>query len=90
MKGIGYAVLFLLASSLFPVLIWVGIGVAAKHWIQEKMLERQPGRTVGKILASAGLRVESGAELLASALFVKQPMSEIRKLLARAEIGYGA
>ncbi len=90
MKRAGYALLFLLAGMFFPILIWVGVALSVKEWVRQRTLERQPGRTVGDILAAAGLRVESGAESLAAAIFVKQPISEIRELLARAELGYSA
>ncbi len=87
MKRIGYSVLFLLAGVLFPVLIWVGLGVAVRQWLRERMLQREPGRTIGEILAAAGLPIQwetTGDKPLAAAVFVKCPVSEIQELLARA------
>ncbi|MBA7628765.1 hypothetical protein ES703_36260 [subsurface metagenome] len=87
MKRVAYAVLFLLAGVLFPILIWVGLGVAMSQWVRERRLEREPGRTVGEILVAAGFPIQWAAtadEPVAAAVFLKRPMSEIQELLARA------
>ena len=85
-----HAALFFLVGIFFPILIWVGLGIALNRWIRESAVH-QP-RTVGKVLASAGISIRwesPAASSLAMALFVKQPMSEIQELLARAGLqGY--
>ena len=87
MKRVRYGVLFLLVGVFMPILIWVGLGVAVRQWMRERMLQREPGRTVGVILAAAGLSVQWAAaedRALEAAVFLKRPMPEIRGLLTRA------
>lgn len=85
MRRFASAVLALLAGIFFPILIWVGFGVAVKQWVQERTFGREPVRTVGDILAAAGLKIqwETPGARSAAAVFAKPPMSEIRELLAR-------
>ena len=56
MKRIAYAALFFLVGILFPLLIWVALGVALYQWSRETALRRLP--TVGEILAAAGLPIQ--------------------------------
>ena len=87
MRRMAYASLFLLVGVFMPILIWVGLGVAVRQWMRERMLQRELGRTVGVILAAAGLSVQwAPAEdrALEAAVFLKRPMPEIRGLLTRA------
>ena len=86
-RGTGKVILALLGGILMPILIWVALGVAVNQWVRERRLQRESAGTVGKILADAGLTFHwqaPGGESMAAALFMKQPMSEIRGLLARA------
>lgn len=85
MKRIGYAALFFLVGIFFPLLIWVALGVALYQWSRETALRRL--RTVDDILAAAGLPIQwaaTGDDSLATAVFRRRPMSEMRGLLARA------
>ena len=80
-------ILALLAGVLFPVLIWVGLVVAVSQWIQEGIPQREPARTIGEILAAAGLTIQQEpleGKLVTATVFAKQPMPEIYRLLARA------
>ncbi len=84
---VSYAVLFFLVGIFMPVLIWVGLGVSVNQWVRQSILRQEPARTVGEILAAAGLMIQwegTGGEAMAAPVFVRQPMSEIRELLARA------
>ena len=85
MKQIAYAALFFLVAIFFPLLIWVALGVALYQWSRETALRRL--RTVGEILAAAGLPIQWAAtrdDSLATAVFPKRPVSEMQELLARA------
>lgn len=86
MKRVAWAALGLLTGIFFPLLIWVGLGVAVKQWMQERKLQREPGRAIAEILAAAGLPVQWAVEdsALDAAVFLKRPMPEIQGLLARA------
>lgn len=86
MKRVAWAALGLLTGIFFPLLIWVGLGVAVRQWIRERMLQREPGRTIAEILAAAELPVQWAAEdrTPEAAVFLKRPMLEIQGLLARA------
>ena len=86
-RRVAYAVSALLIGIAFPVLIWVGLVVAVSQWIQEKIPQREPARTIGEILATAGLTIQQEpleSQLVAVKVFAKQPMPEIHGLLARA------
>ncbi|MDP2917707.1 MAG: hypothetical protein Q8O16_07260 [Dehalococcoidia bacterium] len=86
LKRAGSAALALLAGIFSPVLVWVGFGVALSHKIRDGRLRRVSNRTVGEILAAARLKVQWEAyegESAASAIFGRQPISEIRQLLTR-------
>ena len=86
MKKAGYAGLFLIVGVLFPILIWVGLVVAAIEWRRQTALEKQPSRPISEILASAGIQVTSGDRSLATAMFVRRPQPEIWDMLRRAGI----
>ncbi len=84
MKGAGYGLLFLLAGIFFPILIWVGLALAVKEWVHQRMLERRPARPIGEILASAGIGMAGADRTLATAMFARRPMPKIWELLRRA------
>ena len=84
-KRPAYAVLFFLVGIFFPLLIWVALGVALYQWSREMALRRL--RTVGEILAAAGLSIQwaiTGDNSPATTTFAKRPVSETLELLARA------
>ena len=86
-KKIASVLLALLAGILFPVLIWAGLFVSVNQWLRERVLWREPARTIDEILSAAGLTVQwqvAAGRSTADALFIKQPMPEIRELLTRA------
>jgi hypothetical protein len=71
----------------FPVLIWVGLVVALRQRIQERMPQRERARTIGEILAAAGITIQREpleGRLVAATVFARQPMTEIQGLLTRA------
>jgi len=85
MKRTPYVALFFLVGIFFPLLIWVALGVALYQWSREMALRRL--RTVGEILATAGLPIQwaaTGDDSPATAMFPKRPVAEMRELLARA------
>lgn len=78
--------LALLAGIFSPVLIWVSLSVALRHRIREWRLQQVSARTVGEILAAAKLTIQwetPEGESEVAAIFVKQPVSEIRQILVR-------
>ena len=80
-----FAGLFFLVAIFFPLLIWVALAVALKHWAREAAAQR--GRTVAAILLAAGLPVQwaiTGDASPEAAVFLKRPMLEISKLLDKA------
>ncbi len=88
MKRAGATALALLSGVFFPVLIWAGLVAATRElflrWIR---MQREAARTVGEILASAGISMqpEIGGNGTAVALvFAPRPISEIRELLVTA------
>ena len=85
--GVGKVILALLGGILFPILIWVALGVALNQKLRERKLQRAPAPTIGEILAAAGLAIQEEATIespVAARTFMQQPVSEIHKLLARA------
>ncbi len=85
--GIGKVILALLGGILFPILIWVALGVAVNQKLRERKPQRAPTPTIGEILAAAGLSIQAetaAGEAIAAKTFMQQPVSEISKLLARA------
>ncbi|MFC1956215.1 hypothetical protein ACFLWZ_06860 [Chloroflexota bacterium] len=73
------------AAIFYPLLFRIGFGGNLNGWVRERELKRP--HTVSEILACAGLMIHwesPETESLATAMFMKQPMSEIRELLARA------
>jgi len=86
MKRAGYGLLFFLCGIFFVILIWVGLALAVKERVRQRILERRPARPIGDILASAGIGVTFGDRSLATAMFMRRPMPEIWELLQRAEL----
>lgn len=87
LNRIGSTVLALILGIFFPVLLWVGFGVAAKYKMREWRLRRVSARSIGEILATAKLAIQcetDGGESMASAVFERRPMAEIRQILVRA------
>lgn len=86
-RGVGKVLLALLGGILFPILIWVALGVAVYQKVRERAVQRKPAPTIGEILAAAGLSVQTDAntdKAVVAKVFAQQPVSEISKLLARA------
>ncbi len=90
LKGVrraAYSLLALLTGVFFPLLIWIGLGVAVYQRLCERISQREPARTLGEILAAAGLEIQwefSEGRSPAVPVFTKRRMSEIRELLTRA------
>ncbi len=87
MRKVASILLALLAGVLFPILIWIGFGVAVYQRLCERSFQREPARTLGEILAAAGLEIQwefSEGRSPAVPVFTKRRMSEIRELLTRA------
>ncbi len=85
MKRTAYVALFFLVGIFFPLLIWVALGVVLYQWSREMALRRL--RTVGEILAAARLPIQwatPGDDSLATTMFPKRPVAEMRELLVRA------
>ena len=86
-KGVGKVTLAMVGGVLFPVLIWVALGVAVSQKARERVVQQKPAPTIGEILAVAGLSIQAEAntdKAAAAKVFAQQPVSEISKLLARA------
>jgi hypothetical protein len=85
-RGVGKVLLALLGGILFPILIWVALGVAVYQKVRERAVQRKPAPTIGEILAAAGLSIqeEAGTGKTAAKVFAQQSVPEISKLLARA------
>ncbi len=85
--GIGKVVLALIAGILFPIMIWVALGVAVSQKLRERKPERVLTPTIGEILAQAGLSVQTDTTTggaIAAKTFMQQPVSEVNKLIASA------
>ncbi len=86
-KGTGKVVLALVAGALIPIWIWVALGAAISQKLRERSAQRKPAPTIGEILAAAGLSIQGEVtpdETIASKVFVRQPVSGIQGLLAKA------
>lgn len=86
-RGAGKVMLALLAGILFPILIWVALGVALYHKERERAAQRQPAPTIGEILNAAGLSIQAEANtdrMLAAKAFTQQPVTKINKLMAKS------
>lgn len=81
-----FATLALLAGIVYPFLVWVGLAVAVKEWSRRWSSLRTPVRTVGEVLAAAGLAIQwdGPPELRPIPLFLPMPISEVRRVLAEA------
>lgn len=62
MKRVAYAALFFLAGILFPILIWVGLGVAMSQWaatadkpVAAAVFLKRPMSEIQELLVRAGL-----------------------------------
>ncbi len=85
--GTGKVILVLLGGILFPILIWVALGVAVNQKLRERRPKRVPAPTIGEILTAAGLTIQAenaAGQSAAEKTFMQQPVSEINNLLARA------
>ena len=86
-RGAGKVSLALLGGVLIPILTPVALGVAVNQRVREKRLRQEPARTIGQILAAAGLTIQgeaTGDKSVAVKVFMQQPVSEIGKLVAKA------
>ncbi len=52
--GVGKVALAIVGGILFPVLIWVALGVAIYQRAQERGTQRKPTPTIGEILHKMG------------------------------------
>jgi hypothetical protein len=50
-RGVGKVLLALLGGILFPILIWVALGVAVYQKVRERAVQRKPTPTIGEIPA---------------------------------------
>ena len=85
--GTGKVVLALIGGILFPILIWVALGVAVNQKLRERRPQRAPAPTIGEILTAAGLTIQAETatgQAMAARTFMQQPVSEVSKLLTRA------
>lgn len=86
-KRVAYTVLALLTGMVFPVLIWIGLVTAMRQWIQDRVPRQESPRTVGNILATAGITIQGepiGGMAIAETMFARRSMTEIHELIARA------
>ncbi len=85
--GTGKVILALLGGILFPILIWVALGVAINQKLRERRPQRVAAPTIGEILAAAGLTIQAETATdpgVAAKTFIQQPVSQISNLLAKA------
>jgi hypothetical protein len=84
--GASKVCLALLGVILFPILIWVALGVAVNQRMKEKR-QRRAVPTMGEILTAAGLKINDEATTdspVAAKTFNQMPVSEVSEVLAKA------